>query len=132
MLFAHGARDPEWATPFRRIQSRLQEADAAAIVELCFLELMPPTLSDAIAALAERGVNLITVVPLFLAQGGHLKQDLPRMLDEVRRRHRHLDIRITSAIGDSEALTDAIAAWALAQHRIGRQRPGVGRESESR
>jgi sirohydrochlorin cobaltochelatase len=132
VLFAHGARDPEWATPFRRIQSRLQEADAAAIVELCFLELMPPTLSDAIAALAERGVNLITVVPLFLAQGGHLKQDLPRMLDEVRRRHRHLDIRITSAIGDSEALTDAIAAWALAQHRIGRQRPGVGRESESR
>lgn len=133
VLFAHGARDPEWAMPFRRIQSRLREADAAAIVELCFLELMPPTLSDTIAALAERGVNLITVVPLFLAQGGHLKQDLPRMLDEVRRRHhRDLDIRMTSAIGDSEALTDAIADWALAQHRLGRQRPAVGRESESR
>ena len=120
LLFAHGARDPEWAEPFRRIQARLRAADPAAMVELCFLELMPPSLTEAVAGLAAQGVGLITIVPLFLAQGGHLKQDLPRIIDEVRQIHRELDIRMTSAIGDSEVLTDAIAEWALAQHRTRR------------
>jgi sirohydrochlorin cobaltochelatase len=132
LLFAHGARDPDWAAPFHRIQSRLRKAQPAAIVELCFLELMSPSLPEAVEGLAARGIGLITVVPLFLAQGGHLKRDLPQIVDEIRRKHRQLDISITSAIGDAEELTDAIADWALAQHRAGSSPPGMGRKSESR
>ena len=59
---------------------------------------------------------LSTVVPLFLAQGGHLKEDLPRLLDDIRSHHPVLRIDVTSAIGDSEDLTNAIADWAFAQH----------------
>jgi sirohydrochlorin cobaltochelatase len=120
LLFAHGARDPDWAAPFVRIRRRIQEASPATIVELCYLELMTPSLPDAVADVARRGATQITVVPLFLAQGGHLKQDLPRILEQVRATHRQLAVRMTLAIGDSQQLTDAIADWALAQHRAGR------------
>ncbi|MGH8630689.1 MAG: sirohydrochlorin chelatase [Burkholderiales bacterium] len=119
LLFAHGARDPDWAAPFRRIQRRIQKSSADTIVELCFLELTLPLLPDAIAALAARGITRITIVPLFLAQGGHLKQDLPRMIAQVQAGHPQLQIKVASAIGDSPALTDAIADWALAEHRAG-------------
>lgn len=131
LLFAHGARDPAWAEPFRRIQARLRSAEPAAVVELCFLELMSPSLPEAVASLAAQGVGLVTIVPLFLAQGGHLKQDLPKIVDQARQAHRQMDIRITSAIGDSETLTDAIADWARAQHRA-RRLEGLGRSRESR
>ncbi len=116
ILFAHGARDPEWAAPFRRIAARLRAARPNLPVQLAFLELMQPALADAVAGMAADGVRRITLVPLFLAQGGHLKEDLPRLLEDVRRSHPGVTIDVTQAIGDSEVLTAAIADWALAQH----------------
>ena len=116
ILFAHGARDPEWAAPFRRIAARLRESSPNLPVQLAFLELMQPALADAVARMAADGITRITLVPLFLAQGGHLKEDLPRLLDDIRRGHPGVTIDITEAIGDSEVMTAAIADWALAQH----------------
>ena len=78
--------------------------------------MMEPTLESAIARLAAEGIGHITVVPLFLAQGGHLKEDLPKLLNDIRRDHPVLRIDVTSAIGDSEHLTNAIADWAFEQH----------------
>jgi len=116
ILFGHGARDPEWAAPFHRIAARLREGRPNMRVQLAFLELMQPALADAVAGMAAAGVTRITLVPLFLAQGGHLKVDLPRLLEEIRRSHPGVKIDVTQAIGDSEVLTSAIADWALAQH----------------
>lgn len=116
ILFAHGARDPEWAAPFSRIAARLRAARPGLPVQLAFLELMQPALADAVAGMAADGITHITLVPLFLAQGGHLKEDLPRLLDDIRRSHPGVTIDVTQAIGDSEVLTGAIADWALAQH----------------
>jgi sirohydrochlorin cobaltochelatase len=116
LLFAHGARDPSWAEPFRRIVERLRNKQPGTRVQLAFLEMMQPTLEEAVAGLAAEGIGSITVVPLFLAQGGHLREDLPRLVDAIRSQHAALKIDVTSAIGDSEDLTNAIADWAFAQH----------------
>ena len=116
LLFAHGARDPGWAEPFRRIAERLRAAQPGVRVELAFLELMEPRLAGAVGVLAGEGIRRITLVPLFLAQGGHLKEDLPRLLNDIRTQHPAVRIDVTAAIGDSESLTNAIADWALAQH----------------
>lgn len=116
ILFAHGARDPEWAAPFRRIVARLQTGEPGLRVELAFLEFMQPALEDAVARIATEGFERVTLVPLFLAQGGHLKHDLPLMLDDIRGRHPGVRIDVTQAIGDSDTLTASIADWALAQH----------------
>jgi sirohydrochlorin cobaltochelatase len=116
LLFAHGARDPSWAEPFLRIVKRLNERHPDTRVAIAYLECMDPTLEAAIGGLVLEGVRRVTVVPLFLAQGGHLKQDLPKLIEELRRDHPSLRIAVTQAIGDSEDLTNAIADWAIAQH----------------
>ena len=71
VLFGHGARDPEWAGPMRRIREAALARPGAPRVELAFLEFMTPTLPEAIAALAAEGARKVAVVPIFLAQGGH-------------------------------------------------------------
>ena len=60
----------------------LARADAPK-VELAFLEFMSPTLPEAIAALVQGGVCKVAVVPVFLAQGGHLKRDLPATIAHI-------------------------------------------------
>jgi len=42
ILFAHGARDPAWALPFRALREALLVALPEGRVELAFLEIMEP------------------------------------------------------------------------------------------
>jgi hypothetical protein len=74
ILFAHGARDPAWAAPFRRLQGLLQAQQPGLTVTLAFLELMKPDLPACVAQLLPLGVGDITVVPVFLGQGGHVRR----------------------------------------------------------
>jgi sirohydrochlorin cobaltochelatase len=111
ILFAHGARDPEWAQPFRKIQRAIEARQPATTVELAFLEIMEPALADAVAGLVKAGHTRITVAPLFMAQGGHLKNDLPKILDAIRAQHRGSEIMLLPAIGEVDAILDAISDW---------------------
>ena len=111
VLFAHGARDPEWAQPFRKIARAIKARQPATAVELAFLEIMEPPLADAIAKLVKAGHKRITVAPLFMAQGGHLKRDLPKILDSIRGDHPGTEITLLPAIGDVDAILEAISDW---------------------
>ena len=86
-------------------------AEPSATVELAFLEIMDPSLADAVAGLVKAGHTRITVAPLFMAQGGHLKNDLPKILDAIRAEHRRSEITLLPAIGEVDAILDAISDW---------------------
>ena len=115
VLFAHGARDPGWARPFEAIRDRIRAQRPELPIELAFLEMMAPALEEAILSVAARGASCVTVFPLFMAQGGHLKHDLPRILDDIRARNPHLPIALETAVGDVPELLDAIASWVLSR-----------------
>ena len=113
VLFAHGARDPEWARPFQEICNRVRSSRPEYPIEVAFLESMSPTLEEAIDSLAAEGAAAITVFPLFMAQGGHLKQDLPRILDAIRASRLHVPISLETSVGEVPELLDAISTWVL-------------------
>lgn len=112
IVFAHGARDPEWALPLRHLTELLaQRLAPATSVRLAFLEFMKPSLPDCIAELAESGVGQIVVFPAFLARGGHLKTDLPRLVNEAQITNPGVRIRILPSLGENEELLVAISDW---------------------
>jgi sirohydrochlorin cobaltochelatase len=114
ILFGHGARDPRWAEPFERLAAKLR-ATRSDPVSLAFLELMSPDLPAAIAAQAADGCDAITVVPVFFGQGGHVRRDLPEVLERCRAAHPALKIECATAVGEDEGVLDAIAAYCLQQ-----------------
>ncbi|WP_454742179.1 sirohydrochlorin chelatase [Cupriavidus necator] len=114
VLFAHGARDVRWREPFDRLQHKLAAALPQCHVRLAFLELMSPGLPEALAGLAANGVADVTVVPVFFGQGGHLRRDLPALLDQCRQTHPRLRIHCATAVGEADAVLDAIAAYCIA------------------
>lgn len=121
ILFAHGARDPAWAQPFEAVAADLRARAPQLRVELAYLELMQPSLADAGAALAAAGFDDVSVVPLFLGAGGHVRRDLPQLVDALRQAHPQVRWRLTPAIGEIAsvvaAMADAAARLALAGMR---------------
>ena len=113
ILFAHGARDPEWANPLRRVQAAISQRAGDVAVELAFLELMAPTLPDCAATLVAGGVSNILVLPMFIAQGGHLKRDVPEIIDRLRSTHPEVRFSLGGAIGENEIVIQAMAEAAL-------------------
>ncbi|MDX5364692.1 MAG: CbiX/SirB N-terminal domain-containing protein [Pseudazoarcus pumilus] len=112
ILFGHGARDPEWARPMERVRDAVRAAGGVD-VEVAFLEFMQPGLVEAIDCLARGGATRITVVPMFLAQGGHVKKDLPQLLDAARALHPQCEVELLAAVGEAEAVVAAMADYAL-------------------
>lgn len=121
LLFAHGARDPNWALPFEAVAQRLSarpapEAEPAPAVTLAFLEFMSPDIATAGDELVAQGCTQVSVVPLFLGAGGHVRKDLPRLLDELAARHPGVSWRLCPAVGETDILIQGMAdaAWSLA------------------
>ncbi len=108
VLFAHGSRDPEWSRPFEQIAASLARKAPAVPVMLAYLE-HGPSLNEALAALSAKGVASVRIVPVFLGQGGHIKEDLPRLLDRARAMHPGMAVTLDRTIGEQPDVIEAIA-----------------------
>jgi sirohydrochlorin cobaltochelatase len=119
VLFGHGARDVRWREPFERLADKLSAARGsggeASPVVLAFLELMEPDLPTAVGQLAAAGCDVITVVPVFFGQGGHIRKDLPEIIERCRALQPAVEIRCAVAVGEDEAVLDAVAQYCLRQ-----------------
>jgi sirohydrochlorin cobaltochelatase len=107
VLFAHGSREPEWAQPFERIAAKLRDEFR---VELAYLERMRPTLEEALTSVIGEGAKRVRIVPVFLGEGGHVREDLPKLAAAARARHPGVEIVLEQTIGERKEVTDAIAA----------------------
>lgn len=113
VLFAHGARAQSWAAPFERLRDQSQARLPGVQVRLAFLELMEPRLPAAVEALVGEGVDDITVVPVFLGQGGHLLRDLPQLAEGIRAAHPELRLQVAGAIGEDPAVQAAMTDYCI-------------------
>ena len=113
ILFAHGARDPRWAEPFEQVAMKLRALQPGLAVRLAFLEFMAPSLPEAGAELAAAGCTHLAVLPMFLGAGGHVRKDLPALVQALRDRHPGLNVQLLGAIGEQPAVLQTMAEVAL-------------------
>ncbi|WP_203140828.1 sirohydrochlorin chelatase [Marinobacter mangrovi] len=105
LLLAHGSSDPQWCRTFEKLAApSLASVPDSAIA---YMELSEPSLDDEVARAAQDGVARVTVLPLFLAAGRHLRKDVPAMLDRLASEHR-VEISLASPVGEHPLLGDAI------------------------
>jgi sirohydrochlorin cobaltochelatase len=108
ILFGHGARDSRWREPFDRLVTLWKARHPDVRVELAFLELMKPSLEEAISKLAGDGATEVVVVPVFFGQGGHLRNDFPVLLSACQDKFPEIKLSATPAVGEDEAVLQAI------------------------
>jgi sirohydrochlorin cobaltochelatase len=113
VLLGHGSRDPEWSQPFEKIAVSVGKRLPAIAVALAYLE-HGPSLEEAVAALVAKGALSIRVVPLFLGTGGHVKEDLPKLVAQAKRPE--IQLALDKPIGEQPDVIEAISA-AISQSR---------------
>lgn len=113
ILFAHGARAASWAEPFQRLQSLLQSSQPQLRVELAYLELMSPQLPELVKQLHAEAHTDISIVPIFLGQGGHVIRDLPLIVEQLRQDYPQIKLKLAQAAGEDLNVLQAIAGYCL-------------------
>ncbi|MFM8929407.1 MAG: sirohydrochlorin chelatase [Betaproteobacteria bacterium] len=109
ILFAHGARDPRWALPLETVAATVRQQRPDLSVCLAYLESMSPSLLEAAETAVAQGAQRVQVVPLFLGAGGHVRKDLPVLLETLGARHPAVTFCLEAAIGEREAVIAAMA-----------------------
>ena len=113
ILLAHGARDPRWREPFEQLAERIRAKRPELAVRLAFLELMAPDLFLAGEELVAAGCDTLRVVPIFLGQGGHVRDDVPALFDALRKRHSGVDVTLSHAAGEDGDVIEALASFCI-------------------
>ena len=113
ILCGHGSRDPQWRQSIEAVAARLAAAQPGLPVRCAYLELQQPDLLVAAAELAGAGVAQITVVPMFLGIGRHAREDLPQLLETLRRAHAGVKFNMQLPVGEDPRVLDLLAKIAL-------------------
>jgi sirohydrochlorin cobaltochelatase len=112
LLAAHGTRDQAGVAAFTALTERVGALAAGRQTQVAggFIELSPPPLRDAVAALSNGGPAHMVAVPLMLSAAGHAKGDIPAALAREQTRHPGLTWAYARPLGPHPALTELLAA----------------------
>jgi sirohydrochlorin cobaltochelatase len=113
IIFAHGARDPRWAQPFEAVATRVRAARQDVEVRLAFLEVMRPTLEEVTDELVTVGCTAIRIAPIFFGQGGHVRDDLPKLLATLQARYPAVSLVLLAPAGESTLVQQAVATFCI-------------------
>jgi sirohydrochlorin cobaltochelatase len=87
MVCGHGSRDVGAVTEFNQLVAKIAGRLPHLPVESGFLEFAHPVIRDGPDKLRESGVDHILAVPGMLFAAGHVKNDVPSVLNDYAREH---------------------------------------------
>ena len=110
LLVAHGSRLPEANAEVARLTERLREAAGGQymIVAHAFLEIAEPSIPAGIDACVAQGATQLWVLPYFLAAGRHVRDDVPTLVDQARKRYPHTTICLCKHLGAEAGLPELL------------------------
>ena len=113
ILIAHGSRDGRWRSSVERVVESLQDGLGRNAVRLAYMEHTPPTLMDLATEAARSGLERVQVLPLFLAEEGHVERDIVPLVDEVRRAWSEMDVELLEPMGQHPEFLEALGRIAV-------------------
>ena len=113
VLFAHGSRDPLWHKPIEAVAAHIAALSPNTPVVCAYLELSTPDLPAATQTLLLRGVQSVTILPMFLGVGKHAREDLPLLVAELQVSNPNVHFTLRPAVGEDSRLVQLMAQIAL-------------------
>ena len=113
LLLAHGSKDPEWKRHFLKLKSEIKDMCNHSEVFLSFFELEHPTLEQLIEQLIKKGKRKFFIYPVLLANGFHLKKDLPKRIESIKKKYADIEINCGTSLIEQPHIRRSIAETIL-------------------
>lgn len=109
ILIAHGSRRKASNEEIRCLVDKLRQKEHPYdLIEAAFLEMAEPNIHSVIDTLVENHYNEISCLPYFLAEGNHIKNDIPEIIEQATNKHTHCQIHLLDYIGAHPGMLDLI------------------------
>jgi sirohydrochlorin cobalto/nickelchelatase len=118
LLVGHGSKKPYNMQLINNTAKIIAEKEEDYIVKTGFMEFNEPTIPEALETFRDEDIEVLQVVPLFLARGMHIDRDIPEILGIEEGGHKgtfklkdkEVPLVFADPIGENELLADLMIA----------------------
>lgn len=109
LIVGHGSRQKSTGQILEAVVEMARLKLPETLIETAYMEFGERTIPSGLDMLIERGADEIAVVPYFLFDGIHIREDIPKALDEFEAAHPHLRIVMGKPLGADERLASILS-----------------------
>lgn len=109
LLLAHGSREKETELTFRRITEAVKKKVNNVVIETAYLQFSQINLEKGLNNLVTQNVDDISVIPYFLFSGVHIRETIPRTIEEYVMKNPNVKITIENTFGEDDRLANILA-----------------------
>lgn len=80
VLIGHGSTLPYNKEVLEELRRRIEIREIFKVVKVAFMQLNSPSIEEVLRTLAKDGMKKIVALPVFLADGAHTIEDIPKKL----------------------------------------------------
>ena len=108
LLLAHGSREGDTEKTMRQITEYVKAELKDVLIEEAYLQFRDSNLEKGLESLIARGADDIKVIPYFLFEGVHIKEDIPAEIKEFLAAHPSVKITMGKTLGADKRLADIV------------------------
>lgn len=99
VLVDHGSRRAAANEALEEFASLFRKTTTHKIVEIAHMELVEPTIAQAIEKCCSNGCTHVVVLPYFLSKGRHVSEDIPQLVQQATAGLPDISVAIAEPIG---------------------------------
>lgn len=108
LIVGHGSRSKDAQDIFNKIVQLVKDKSDYSIVEGAHMEICEPSIPSVVEEIIQKQVEEILVVPYFLYEGIHIKEDIPEIIEELSKKHTGVKFKMARPIGAEPMLADIL------------------------
>ena len=108
LILAHGSQRSESEKVLDSLMAKVRREMGPVLVESAYLQFSDRDLRGGIQSLVAAGVTQIGLVPLFLFDGVHVTQDIPREAAEILADFPGVSLTMSQHLGDDDRIAQII------------------------
>ena len=109
LIVGHGSRRKETEDTLESVVEMARKKLPKTTIEIAYMEFSLSTIQAGLDTLVTAGVDEIAVVPYFLFDGIHIREDIPKALEEYRTSHPGIKLRMGNPLGVDDRLAAILA-----------------------
>lgn len=109
LLLAHGSRAADAERMMEAVAAMVRHCLPELTIQTAYMQFCDVNIEKGLLTLMEKGVTNVKVIPYFLFDGIHIREDIPNELAAFQKAHPGLSITLGKTLGADSRLADIVA-----------------------